>query len=186
MAKQKFRKVEQKPTFTKRDQYENALTPSKLKSRPKKLSYVEIDIGDGETTNVYFLPMTAADVIRFRDPALSGLLAVNMMVDLIADKVVDPYTGEPLQSRDEWAKEDQDFLNQVIGAITGLQFVVEGEEVAEEKVVEIDDADIKLALEELRADPNPLDETVGSSSPTASTLSLEAEAEKEQGMSSDG
>lgn len=172
----KFRRIEQQKTFTRRDQYENALTPSKLKSRPKKISYVEIDIGDGETTNVYFTPIAAADVVRFKDPALDGLQAVNMMIDLIAEKVVDPYTGEPLQSREEWAKEDIEFLSEIIGAVTGLQLAVEGEEVPEGEAVEID---VDVDVEALRSDPSPLGETVGSNSPTASTLNSAEEVEKE-------
>lgn len=171
----KFRKLKQTPAFTKREQYENALTPSRLKNRPKQISYVEIDLGEGETANVYFLPMSAGDVIKFRDPALEGLKALHMMIDLLAEKIVDPYTGEPLQSAEDWGKEDQEFLNQVIGAVTGLQFVVEGEEVPEGEAVDIDIEALKA-----KADPNPLGETVGSSSPTVSTLSLEEEEEKVQ------
>lgn len=166
----KFRKIKQQKTFTHREQYENALTLSKLKSRPKKISYVEIDIGDGKTTNVYFSPIAAADVVRFKDPALDGLQAVNLMIDLIAEKVVDPHTGEPLQGREEWAKEDIEFLSEIIGAVTGLQLAVEGEEVPEGEAVEID-----IDIEALRNDPNPLDETVGSDSLTISTVSSESQ-----------
>lgn len=162
----RFRKITQQTTFTRRDQYDNALTLDRLRGRAKKLSYVEIQLADGEKVNLYFTPIPAIEIINLRDPGADPLAVVHKMIGIVAAHVVDPYTSEPLQSLDAWQQEDEEFLNQVFSAVTGLQFVREGEEVDGE-TVEVD-IDIE-AIEALKNDPNPLDATVGSSSPTTST-----------------
>lgn len=183
MAKQKFRRIEQRTTFTQREQYENALTPSRLKDRARKLSYAQSILPGGEVVNVYFTPVPALAMISLRDPALAPIDVVRKMIDIVAKHVVDPYTALPLMTADEWSAEDEEFLNSVLSAVTGLQFVHEGEETGDGETVEIDlDPEEVKALQALASDPNPLGETVGSDSPTISTANSESEeAVPEQG-----
>lgn len=164
MSKQRFRKIEQHQTFTRRDQYENALTRDRAKNRAKSLSYVEIDIGDGEKANVYFLPIPGT-ALKLREAGLDPLEAYKIMIGILADCVVDPATGTPLYTFDEWEKEDPDFVGRVSGAVMGVQFIseTEAETLPESEVIEVEDNDSGAAN-----DPNPLGETVGSPLPTSS------------------
>lgn len=179
MPKTKFRKIEQQKTFTRRGQYENALTRTRAKNRPKELSYVEIDIGDGERANVYFTPLPAS-ILKLREAGLDPVEGLKLIVEILAGCVVEPESGEPLMSIDEWQAEDLDFINKVTSAVMGIQFVAENEvdNVPEGELIEIetgaDDGDIDTDLDTSASDPNPLDETPGYDSPTTSTESLES------------
>lgn len=163
MSKHKFRKIEQHQTFTRRDQYENALTRDRARNRAKSLSYVEIDIGDGEMANVYFTPIPGTS-LKLREAGLDPLEAYKIMIGILADCVVDPATGQPLYTFDEWEKEDPDFVGKISGAVMGVQFIseVEAESLPESEVIEVEDDDTTAN------DPNPLGETVGSPLPTNS------------------
>ncbi len=164
MATHKFRKIEQQKTFTRREQYENALTRDRAKSRAKSLSYVEIDIGDGEMANVYFTPMPAS-ILRLKEKGMDPLTAVNIILETLSACVVEPATGEPLMSLDEWRQQDTDFINNVTTAVMGIQLITESEasDIPESEVIEVEEED------RLANDPNPLGETAGSSSLTIST-----------------
>lgn len=173
----KFRRIVQQKTFTRRDQYENALTRSRAKNRAKSLSYVAIDIGDGEMANVYFTPMPAS-ILRLKEKGIDPVTAVEIILETLADCVVEPETGEPLMSLEEWRKEDTDFINNVTTAVMGIQLITEGEasDLSPEEVIEVEEGDIALAN-----DPNPLGETAGSDSLTISTESLESEGRQSDG-----
>lgn len=173
----KFRKIEQQKTFTRREQYENALTRSRAKNRAKQLSFVEIDIGDGEMANVYFTPMPAS-ILRLKEKGIDPLTAVNIILETLADCVLDPATGEPLMTFAEWQKEDTDFINNVTTAVMGIQLITDSEasDIPPEEVIEVNENDISLA-----SDPNPLDATVGSSSLTTSTANSGSEDRQADG-----
>lgn len=166
MAKAKFRKIEQQKTFTRREQYENALTRDRTKNRAKSLSYVEIDIGDGEMANVYFTPMPAS-ILRLKEKGIDPVTAVEIILETLAACVVEPGTGEPLMTLEEWRQEDTDFINNVTTAAMGIQLITEAEieasDISPEEVIEVEVEDDSIA-----SDPNPLDVTPGSSSPISS------------------
>lgn len=178
MHKAKFRKIEQQKTYTHRAQYDNALTRVRAKNRPKSLSFVEIDIGDGEMANVYFTPLPGT-VLKLREEGLEPLRAYNIMLEILTECVVEPETGKPLYTLEEWEKEDPEFVSRITGAVMGIQFVRDDEEVQNGEVIEVEVEDTTNDSS-AASDPNPLDETPGSVSPISSTLSLEGADEKEQ------
>lgn len=177
----KFRKIEQHKTYTKREQYENALTRSRAKNRPKSLSYVAIDIGDGEMANVYFTPIPAT-VLKLREVGLEPIAAFKIIIEVLAECVVEPSTGEPLFTQEEWEHEDPEFINKVTSAVMGIQFVNESEagEIPEGELIEVDDITAS-DLASLASDPNPLDATPGSDSLTISTANSEQEDQTNAG-----
>lgn len=128
--------------------YQNALTRADLDRPPKEYSYVEIEsIGK----SVYFKPIPADIVIRMRDPQINPFDQLNLMMDLIANCVVNPDNGSPLMSVEEWRKQDLETINEISGAILGMQIVTEEGE-GEESV----------PTDEAQVDPKTLaNETVG-------------------------
>lgn len=170
----KFRKIPQKTTFTRREQYENALTFDRAKNRAKQLSYAEVDIGDGEIANVYFTSMPAS-LLRLKEKGLDPMVAIEIIFETLADCVVDPGTGKPIMSIDDWRKEDSDFINRITSAVMGIQLVTEDEaaDLPEGEVIETEDEDA--------SDPNPLDATVGLGSPTTSTENSNPDKEMSSG-----
>lgn len=102
--------------------YQNALTRADLDAPPKHYSCVEVEsIGK----SIYFRPIPADIVIRMRDPQIDQFEQLNLMMELIATCVVDPSGGSPLMPVEEWRKRDLELINEISGAILGMQIVVE-------------------------------------------------------------
>lgn len=140
-------------TWAGRDQYANALTKSDVKNRKVELSYTDIEIEEGVTKTLYFKDIPADLGIKLRDPGTSDEKRLELMFQLIGDMVVDPTSGKPIMSSDEWAHEDIGFLNKVMGAVLGIQIIPESEDEGQsgdEPTKEAIDA-----LNEAAADPNP-------------------------------
>lgn len=151
----KFKKLEQKKTFAGRGQYANALTREKAKSR---LSYAEIDLGDGTPTNVFFRPAPADLMLKLQDPATPDKEKIEVTIEIISKCVVDPASLEPLMTVEEWVAEGLDFINIVASGVFGVQIIADDELGSNTKLTE----DQLLAQqEELAKEPNPLNETPG-------------------------
>lgn len=117
---------------------------------------------------LYFRPLPAALRVPIEDPAKSGKEKWDLMVNAVSIVAIDPDTGEPLMTESEWHQRDADTLKAAIGAVFGVSFGSDDDDDEDEPVLSPDEQD---RLEELAADPNPLDGTTGSGSPTLSTES---------------
>lgn len=151
-----------------RDDYSHSISKSSLQHGP--LQYVELEDylseDDGQTPQrLYFRPVPSALMLPIQEQGKPPLEKWGLMLQALAWCVVDPETRNPIMTKDEWEWMDIKLQQFAIGAILGIEFEtdMEGDENDGKKELSLEE------IEQMEADPNPLEGTTGTDSPTPST-----------------
>lgn len=149
-----------------RDDYSHSISKSSLQHGP--LQYVELEDylsdEDGQTPQrLYFRPVPSALMLPIQEQGKPPLEKWALMLQALSWCVVDPETRHPIMTKDEWEWMDIKLQQFAIGAILGIEFEIDEDE--------IDKLELEQAkeMEVLATDSNPLDGTTGTASPTPST-----------------
>lgn len=146
--------------------YTNSISKDDFKRPP--LSYVELEdytTEDGQPKCVYFIPVPSPLMISAQETGLDHKERWSRFLAAVAHCVVNPQTYEPIMDKSGWEELDFQLQKKVVSAVLGVDF--EESETDESPLTPEEEAKLK----EVMADPNPLDETHGSGSPTASISS---------------
>lgn len=96
------------------DSNRRALTRESMKSR---LLCIEFQLNEGaEPEEIFFRPLPSSRVLELQ--GLSGKDAISVMLNLVAEFVVDPMTGEPLATAEDWDAFGIDGIQAIVSAMT--------------------------------------------------------------------
>lgn len=98
--------------------YPNALTLGHLKSPPKDLAYIDIELEEGEgTKRMFFRSLPAGIFVRLSNPDLLQHEQISLMLEALSRAVVNPETGNPLATREQWEELGMEKIYRLIGSI---------------------------------------------------------------------